>query len=172
MTLADLAELLSRYAGGELELAVVHDQLRPLLAEDPLDVAESDPSPWLKGPEDERLFWRLVYHIESTEADSPAFRDRVRRIVTSLNRTQSASTTHELLPLLIDQPRFCIIARKYEAGRVSRTGFLSVIAESGYPSHIKLWLQHASLTALETLCQRLEAGEYKTVASGFEAPPA
>ena len=172
MTLAELAELLTRYAAGELALAALHDQLRPLLAEDPLDVAESDPSPWLKGPEDERLFWRLVYHVESTDTDSPAFRDWVRRIVISLGRTRSASTTHELLPLLIDQPRLCIIARKYGAGRVSRTGFLSVIAESGYPSHIKLWLQHASPAALEVLCEQLEAGEYDVVASGFEAPPA
>ena len=172
MTLAELAKLLGRYAAGEIALTVVHDQLRPLLVEDPLDIAESDPSPWLKGPEDERLFWRLVYHVESTDTDSSAFRDETRRFVLSLERTRSAATTHELLPLLIDQPRLCIIARKYQAGRVSRTGFLSVIAESGYPGHIKLWLQHARPASLETLCQRLEAGEYDVVARGFEAPPA
>ena len=172
MTLAELATLLDRYASGEVALTVVHDQLRPLLVNDPLDVAESDPSPWLKGPEQERLFWRLVYHVETTDADTPAFRDEVRRIIVSLERTRSAATTHELLPVLIDQRRLCIIARKYRAGQVSRTGFLSVIAESGYPGHIKLWLQHAPAAALETLCQRLEAGDYDVVANGFEAPPA
>ena len=163
---------MSRYAAGELPLEAVQDQLRPLLAEDPLDVAESDPSPWLHGPDDERLFWRLVYHIESHAEDSPEFRDWAGRIVTSLDRTGSAATTHELFPVLLDQPRFCIIARRYEAGKVSRTGFLSVIAESGYPSHIKLWLQHASPNALEALCRRLESGEYDRVATGFDAPPA
>ena len=172
MTLAELVEVLRQYANGVLPLTAIHDRLRPLLASDPLDVAESDPRPWLKGPEDKRLFWRLVYHVESNATDSPVFRERARRIITSLDRTGSASTTHELLPVLIDQPRFCIIARKYQTGRVSRTGFLSVIAESGYPSHIKLWLQHAPHPALETLCQRLEAGEHDVVARAFEAPPA
>ena len=172
MTLAELVEVLRRYANGALPLTALHDHLRPLLAADPLDVAESDPSPWLKGPEDERLFWRLVYHVESTDTDTAAVREGARRIVTSLDRTGSAATTHELLPVLIDQPRFCIIARKYQAGQVSRTGFLSVIAESGYPSHIKLWLQHAPPGALEKLCQRLESGEYDLVAHAFEAPPA
>ena len=171
MTLTELVELLRGYTTGVLPLTEIHDKLRPLLAADPLDVAESDPSPWLEGPDDERLFWRLVYHVESNPADSSAFRDRIRRIVASLDRTGSAATTHELLPVLVDQPRFCIIARKYQAGQVSRTGFLSVIAESGYPGHIKLWLQHASPIALETLCQRLEAGEYDIVARAFEASP-
>jgi hypothetical protein len=96
----------------------------------------------------------------------------MRRIIASLDRTRSAATTHELLPLVIDQPRFCTIVRKYRAGHVSRVGFLSVIAESGYPSHVKLWLQHASPTTLETLCERLEADGYDEVAASFEAPPA
>ena len=172
MTLAELASILSRYAADKLPLAALHDHLRPLLADDPLDVAESDPSPWLHGPEDERLFWRLVYHIESHATDTAGFRDWAQRIVTSLDRTASASTTHKLFPVILDQPRLCIIVRRYQKGQVSRTGFLSVIAESGYPGHVKLWLQHASPTALGTLCRRLEAGEYDVVASAFEAPPA
>ena len=172
MTLADLAAILRRYAEGEFTLSAIQQQLRPLLAEDSLNVAESDPRPWLRGPEDERLFWRLVYQIESHSVDSPALRDWARRIVTCLDQTLSASITHELFAVLLDQRRFCIIARKYQAAQVSRTGFLSVIAESGYPGHIKLWLQHASPRALETLCQRLEAGEYDTVAADFSRPPA
>jgi hypothetical protein len=55
---------------------------------------------------------------------------------------------------------------------ISRTGFLSVVAESGYPEHVKLWLQHAPPSALERLRERLEAGRYDEVAAAFGAPPA
>lgn len=173
MTLAELNDLLRRFTAGELPLAALHDRLRPLIVADPAEEeADSDPSPWLKGPEEERLFWRLVYHVESHADESRGFRDQVRRIVASLERTRSAATTHELWPVLLDQPRFCIVASKYGAGQVSRTGFLSVIAESGYPRHIKRWLQNASVDGLEGLCRRLEGGEYDVVAATFGAPPA
>ena len=172
MRLAELAELLRSYAVGTATLATVHERLRPVLLEDPLDVAGSDPLPWQTDPDDERLFWRLVYLVESGDEDSQRFRDRMRRIVASLDRIRSAAITHELLPLVIDQPRFCSIVRKHREGAVSRTGFLSVIAESGYPAHIKLWLQHASPVALERLRARLEDGEYDVVAAGFDTPPA
>lgn len=172
MTLADLAELLRGYATGATTLATVHERLRPVLLEDPLDVAGSDPLPWQTNHDDERLFWRLVYLVESGDEDSPRFRDRMRRIVASFDRTRSAAVTHELLPLVIDQPRFCTIVGKYRGGEVSRTGFLSVIAESGYPGHIKLWLQHASHAALERLSSRLDEGAYDVVAAGFDGPPA
>jgi hypothetical protein len=46
-----------------------------------------------------------------------------------------------------------------------------MVAESGYPAHVKLWLQHASARALDRLCAQLSADEYDAVAAGFEAPP-
>ena len=172
MTLAELTEALRQFVWGDLPLARLHERLRPLIVADVSDESETDPSPWLKGPEDERLFWRLVYHVESHADESSRFRDQLRRIVAALDRTGSAAVTHELWPLILDQPRFCIVARKYGSGSVSRTGFLSVIAESGYPRHIKRWLQQASLGGLEALCRRLDGGEYDVVAATFQAPPA
>jgi hypothetical protein len=47
-----------------------------------------------------------------------------------------------------------------------------MVAESDYPAHVKLWLQHASPVALERLCVQLGADRYDAVAAGFEAPPA
>jgi hypothetical protein len=114
----------------------------------------------------------LVYLIESSEANDPTVPDRARRIVASLDATGSAGTTLELLPIVLDAPRLCTIVQKHQAGIVSRTGLLSTIAESGYPAHVKLWLQHASLTALERLCAQLGADQYDAVAAGFDAPPA
>ena len=172
MELRELAELLREYATGATALAAISERLRPVLAADPLDVAASDPAPWDRAPNEERLFWRLVYLIESGEADSPEFRDRIRRVVATLDSTRSAATTHELLPVVVDAQRLCEIIEKYRAGIISRTSLLSVVAESDYPAHVKLWLQHASPMALERLRAQLGADEYDAVAVGFEAPPA
>lgn len=171
MTLAELTTLLRACSAGELSLEALREKLQPVITADPLDIEESDPRRWLRGPDEERLFWRLVYLIESAEEDGTHFRAAMGRVVTSLDRTRSAATTHEILPVLLDQPRFCAIVGKYRAGRVSRTGFLSVIAESGYPDHVRLWLRHASVEALATLCARLDAGAYDAAATAFEAPP-
>jgi hypothetical protein len=170
--LRELVELLRAYTTGVIPLTTVHEHLLPVLADDPLDVAESDPAPWERAPDEARLFWRLVYLIESGDADDEEFRDDAARIVASLDATGSAVTTYELLPIVLDAPRLCAIVQKHRTGVVSRTGFLSMIAESRYPAHVKLWLQHASLVALERLCTQLGANEYDAVAEGFEVPPA
>ena len=172
MELRELAELLREYAAGVTPLSTISERLRPVLADDPLDVAASDPAPWDRAPDEERLFWRLVYLIESGEVDGPEFRDRMRRVVTTLDSTKSAATTHELLPLVLDARRLYGIVEKHRAGIVSRTSLLSVVAESDYPAHVKLWLQHASPMALDRLRAQLGADEYDAVAEGFEAPPA
>jgi hypothetical protein len=65
-----------------------------------------------------------------------------------------------------------MIAQKHRAGIISRTSFLSMVAESDYPPHVKLWLQHAPSPALERLCAQLSADAYDAVAAGLEAPPA
>lgn len=172
MELGELVELLREYAAGAIPVATIHERLGPVLADDPLDVSASDAEPWERAPDDTRLFWRLIYLIESADEDAPDLRDRVRRIVASLDATGSAGTTHELLPVILDAPRLCTIVEKHRGGVVSRTSFLSVVAESGYPAHVKLWLQHASSTALERLCEQLGSDAYDAVAAGFEAPPA
>jgi hypothetical protein len=170
--LRELAELLREYASGMIPLATIHERLLPVLADDPLDVAASDPAPWERAPDDARLFWRLVYLFESSDSDDADLRDRARRIIACLDATTSAGTTHELLPMILDAPRFCTIVQKHRTGIVSRTGLLSMVAESGYPAHVKLWLQHASPVALARLCAQLGADEYDAVAAGFEVPPA
>jgi hypothetical protein len=172
MTLADLAEQLRAFAEGRTTRDELQAQLAPVLAADPLDVAESDSTPWDHAHHDARLFWRLVYLLETELEDEGAeLRRLAGRVVSCLAHTGSAATTFELLPLIADQERFCTIADKHVRGVISRTGFLSVVAESGYPAHIKLWLQHAGPGALSRLCQRLTAGDYATAAASVERAP-
>lgn len=171
MTLKDLADLLRDYAASIIPLSTVHARLLPILIADPLDVSASDPARWDAAPDEERLFWRLVYLLEVETDDDAALRGFAGRVVESLTRTRSAAATHELLPILEDQERFCAIVGKYRGRVISRTSFLSMVAESRYPSHMKLWLAHASVDALTRLCERLDAGRYDLVVAAFEVSP-
>lgn len=154
-----------------MSLAQLRDSFLPALDADPLHVEESDARPWSRAPEDERLYWRLLHLFDTArDSDEAAMRRTATRLVRAVEDAGSART-FELLPLLLDQERFCGIIRKTDAGIISRTGFLSVIAESGFPGHVKLWLQYAGPGALDTLRAALEGGEYARVAAMLERAP-
>jgi hypothetical protein len=179
MTLADLAGRLDAFAEGRVTRIDLNRWFDALLAADTLGVERSDSAPWDSAPDDARLFWRLVYLFEGEEAgdgdgdaaDEARLRRLARRILDCLARSGSAAATFELLPLITDQERFCAILGKHTAGVISRTGFLSVLAESGYPPHVKLWLEHAEPDHLTRLCARLERGAYDEVEAAFERRP-
>jgi hypothetical protein len=180
MTLSDLAQRLDDFANARTSHAELQEWFDALLAADALGVEGSDSAPWDVAPDDTRLFWRLVYLFESedaemraeqgSEGESPR-RRFARRVVDCLSSTRSAATTLELLPVILDQDRFCTIVGKHARGVISRTGFLSVLAESGYPPHVKLWLEHAEPVHLQRMCERMERGAYAEVATAFERRP-
>jgi hypothetical protein len=170
-SLYDLALRLQAFATGEIERDAVEAWLDSLLAADPLGAESNDDAPWEHDHDEERLFWRLAYLVESSDADDDALRRTAGRLVTCLSSTASPADTFELLPILLDQDRFCAIVEKHRRGVISRTGFLNVLAESGYPAHAKLWLAHADGDALDALCERLAAGEYGAVARMLERAP-
>ena len=182
MTLADLTQRLDDFASARTSHAELQEWFDALLAADTLGAERNDSAPWDAAPDETRLFWRLVYLFESDEkegdeetgegsgGESPR-RRFARRVVDCVSSTGSAATTLELLPILRDQDRFCAIVGKHVRHVISRTGYLSVLAESGYPAHIKLWLEHAEPAHLERLCERLSRAEYSEVASGFESRP-
>jgi hypothetical protein len=93
------------------------------------------------------------------------------RIVACLDSTDDAAATYELLPLLLDQDRLTTIITKHLSGTISRTGFLSVVAESGYPTYVKLWLERAGVGALTTLADLLAASAYGDVKRALERRP-
>ncbi len=171
MTLADLTTRLRRFAGGELSLGALQASFLPVLDADPLDVEQCDSAPWDSAPEDSRLYWRLIHIFDNADdEDEPAIRRLAARLATAIAAAGSA-TTLELLTVLEDQERFCTIVERHLAGVISRTGFLSVIAESGYPAHVKLWLQHADAAALRRLCAALGAGAYQHAGEMMERAP-
>ena len=171
MTLDDLSRRLRRFADGELTLEALRASFIPALEADPLDVTLSDSAPWDREPENARLYWRLIHRFDTAElADEPRFRRLAHRLAGAMADAGSA-TTLELFVLLEDQERFCTIVQRHVAGIISRTGFLSVIAESGYPPHVKLWLQHATPDPLTRLCAALDAGRYAEAATMVERAP-
>jgi hypothetical protein len=180
MTLSDLTQRLDDFASGRATRRELQRWFDALLAADELGAERSDSAPWDVAPDDARLFWRLVYIFESDadetddDDDAPGGEQRrrlARRIVDCLARTASPATTFELLPLVTDQDRFCAIVGKHVQHVISRTGFLSVLAESGYPPHVKLWLEHAEPAHLERLCERLDRSAYDEVTAAFDRRP-
>lgn len=169
--LPDLVTRLRAYADGSISRSELEAWLLPIYAADPLDVAQSDAAGWEREPDETRLFWRLAYLIETSEGDDDATRRLVGRVLRCLERTRSAATTLDLLPILGDQERLCAVVERHGRGIVSRTGFLSLVAESGYPAHVKLWLRHAGADALARLCERLAEGSYDVVAPMLERAP-
>jgi hypothetical protein len=170
VSLQDLTIQLRRWTSGEIGLLELQDWFTPILAADSLNVEESDDSPWEHAAEDTRLFWRIVYLFEAG-GDEESLRLDAERIVACLDSTRDASATYELLPLVLDQDRLATIVTKHLAGTISRTGFLSVVAESGYPPHAKLWLAHASGPALGRVADLLAAAAYRDVSLTLEHPP-
>ena len=171
MTLDQLALRLRSFADGELPFDALRESFLPSLEADPLDVTKSDARPWEDAPDDARLYWRLVHLFDTaSDGDAPALRRAADRLVRALGDAGSA-TTLELLSVLLDQERFCAIVEKASRGIISRTSFLSVVAESGYPAHVKLWLQHAGPEPLARLCDRLGAGAYGEAAVMLERVP-
>ena len=173
-SLYDLAARLQAFAAGELTREALDAWVAPVLAADPLDVEHQDAIPWEDAPDEERLFWRLLYLIESsepTEEGEAALRGVAGRAVRCLASTASPADTLELLPLVVDQPRLCTIVERHARGLVSRTGFLSVLANAGYAPHAKLWLSHADGAALAALCARLAEGDYAAVVRMLERVP-
>jgi hypothetical protein len=173
MTLAELAARLKGYAEGTLPGDELRAWLDALLVADPLDIESSAAEPWDAAPDETRLFWRLVYLFEhdSAEGCEDEQRRRAARIVSCLQSTECAAAVSELLPLVEDQERFGGIVRKHLDGVISRTGVLSVIAESGYPPHVKLWLSHAGPGALRGIVEALSAHDYAGVQRMLDAAP-
>jgi hypothetical protein len=168
MTLADLTELLDQYAGGHLDLGELHNRFASVVIADPLNVEQTDPVPWERAPDDMRLLWRLIYIFESIVSDGAEPRLVARRVVRCLAATGSPDVTYEMLPLILDQERLSIVVARHHEGIISRTGFLSMLAESGYPPHVKLWLEHAPIPAVVRLCAMLDRESYADVMTTLE----
>lgn len=171
MTLAELVAHLRRFADAELSLAGLRVAFLPALHADPLGAERSDARPWAERPDDTRLVWRLIHLFDTADDTHEArLRAQAARLAHAVDDAGSA-TTLELLRVLLDQERLCTIVERHARGVVSRTGFLSVVAESGYPAHVKLWLAHADPAALARLCDRLARGRVAEAAAMVERAP-
>lgn len=171
MTLDALLAHLRRFAAHELSLAGLRAAFLPALHADPLGAHRSDARPWAERPDDTRLVWRLIHLFDTADdAREARLRADAGRLADAVEDAGSA-TTLELLRLLLDQERLCTIVERHARGVVSRTGFLSVVAESGYPAHVKLWLAHADGAALARLCDRLARGAVSEAAAMLERAP-
>ena len=91
-------------------------------------------------------------------------------------RLERDHVTRSVVEQRVDPQRLCRLpdAQRRTVADVAmpeRTGMLGLIANSRYPAHVKLWLQHVGQDALARLCERLAAAEYAAVARMVEQRP-
>lgn len=170
-TLYDLAARLQEFTSGALTRDELEAWIGPILDADSLDVHESPSVPWEDAPEEERLYWRLLYTIETNDLSDEDLRGFANRVLDCIASTGSPADTLELLPLLRHQPRLLLVLDRHESGIISRVGLLGFVAKSGYPAHVKLWLEYAPPSSLQRLRETLRDGEYGALARMFERRP-
>jgi hypothetical protein len=162
VSLSALLEDVRAFAQGRVSLSELQQTWLPdLVAPVPVNDRDELSSP---AENDRALFWQLVWLFES-DAEETRHRERARRVVACMDQTGNAATTLSLLPVIVDQDRFCGVVAKHRTGVVSVTGLRSVIAESRYDSAIKRWLAHASPSAIVAFCEKLQGEHY---AAAFE----
>lgn len=113
---------------------------------------------------EEDLIARVAFVLEDESIDLAAHRLQAGRLAAALDSRLSNEEILSLLPLILGSPRFCLVLSKLEAGTVSRTGYLSFIAESAYGDEAKRWLLAAPMPALRDLGQMLQDRDYVGVA--------
>jgi hypothetical protein len=106
------------------------------------------------------LIASVAFALEDESIDEEAHRLQAGRLAAALDSPLSNEEILVLLPLILGSPRLCSVLSKLEAGTVSRTGYLSFIAESPYGSEAKRWLLAASMPALRELGQMLQNCDY------------
>ena len=80
-SLFDLAAELKRFAAGEIARDALDAWIDGALGADPLGAAGDDAPLWEDSPDEERLFWRLLYLCETSDADEEGLRALARRLV-------------------------------------------------------------------------------------------
>lgn len=114
---------------------------------------------------DSPLITRIALLIEDESLTEAQHRVLARTLSHALGGPLSSERVLALIPLLAKAERFRDIVRAVQAGRMSRTAFLSFLAESRFPQAIKDWLTRAELSRVEDLASAVSAGAIERVES-------
>lgn len=153
ITRHDLARQLSTFVRGESSLEELRRWMTQVLV--PAEV----PSP----SEDRLLVARIAFLIE----DESLNEDEHCALAGALSRVLQGPLPSErvlaAIPLLAKGERLHSVIQAVEAGKMTRTSFLSFVAESRLSTPVKQWLTRASTNQVRELSMALQCGALEKV---------
>jgi hypothetical protein len=120
--------------------------------------------PSFPGPEeDAALITRLSLLFEDDSISQDDHKDNATIIAAALASAFPSGRILELLPLLLARRRICAAVTNVTSGKISRTSFLSLIAESRLSAHVKRWLSEVQSRDIDLLCRALSTEDVGAV---------
>lgn len=133
----------------------------------PVFVENSFPGPQA----DMELVTRLMHLFEDDSLTEVEHRENARILGQALKSPLSNDRVVELLPLLVGRRRLCLVTSRLIQGKLSRTSFLSHLAQARMPLWLKQWLQSARDGQLEELCDALAEYDVERISKTLPAYP-
>ncbi len=111
------------------------------------------------------LAYKLAEVVCSTVGPDEEVVLLVRRVLECLDQIQDPGDALDLLPLIVHHDAFSILVSKHARGIISPAGMRSVIAKRFPFDAIRPWLEAASPGQLQTVCERVESGDFRGLRS-------
>ncbi|MCC6930037.1 MAG: hypothetical protein IT359_13725 [Gemmatimonadaceae bacterium] len=127
----------------------MNDLLRGVLTIDP-GVWESD---------DQRLVRSISERVDVASGDDTRLLTLARDVRSLLDEASSNEAVELLLELIAERERVLGIIRKYAQGEITRTSFLSFVAEQRWPESVRHRMSALSAAGVMSLATALEAGD-------------
>jgi hypothetical protein len=112
---------------------------------------------------DQWLVRRVAERIDAAGGDDSAIVALAGAIERLLSHATSDESVELLLDLVVQRERFLSVARKYLAGTISRTNFLSFVAEQRWPDAIRRRVSTMPDPELTRLASTLEQQDFALV---------
>lgn len=142
---------------GRLEAALLAPQPAQRVSSVIGEVLTEEPS--VTESEDQRLVRRISERVDVASADSARLLRLARDVQDLLDGTSSAEAVERLLELVAERARVLEIARKHAQGAITRTSFLSFVAEQRWPESVRRRMAALSPADLASLVAALEGNE-------------
>jgi hypothetical protein len=124
----------------------VNDFLRAVLRTEPVALESTE----------QRLMRRISERIDVASGDASRLVLLARNVQALLDAASSNDVVELLLELVAERERVLGILRKYAAGLITRTGFLSFIADQRWPESVRRRIATLSLDDIDAVMNALD----------------
>lgn len=120
-------------------------------------VLTTEPVAWES--EDQRLVRGISERMDVASGDAIRLVTLARSVQSLLDNASSNEAVELLLELIAERERVLRILRKYAEGTITRTGFLSFVAEQRWPASVRRCVTALSSADIASLATALQAGD-------------